>query len=60
LNVDRHATNLRATPPATTSGTQRTKEFDARFYESLSSALVSDFEVSGMEVLEKLALEKPA
>ena len=35
------------------------EELGARFHESLSSALVYDFEVGGMEVLEKLALEKP-
>ena len=35
-------------------------ELGARFHESLSSALVYDFEVGGMEALEKLALEKPA
>jgi Stress responsive A/B Barrel Domain len=35
------------------------EELSARFYESLSSALVYDFEAGGMEVLEKLALEKP-
>jgi Stress responsive A/B Barrel Domain len=34
------------------------EELGARFYESLSSALVYDFEVGGMEVLGKLALEK--
>ena len=31
------------------------EELGARFHESLSSALVYDFEVGGMEVLEKLA-----
>jgi len=30
------------------------EELGARFHESLSSALVYDFEVGGMEVLEKL------
>jgi hypothetical protein len=34
------------------------EELGARFGQSLSSALVYDFEVGEMEVLEKLALEK--
>lgn len=34
------------------------EELGARFYESLSSALVYDFEAGGMEVLEKLGLDQ--